>query len=66
MDTKKIDWKVVGKWFLGLAIARILCDFSTGEIDSYGVIGIPLIAVGWMYFFDKKWFLKKSKNANEE
>lgn len=58
-DMEKLDWKKVGKWFLGFAIARIIFDsFSKETIDFVGVIAIPLIAIGLMYLVDKKQLLK--------
>lgn len=62
MDMQKIDWKVVTKWLIGFALGKAMYDYFTiGKIDFYGVIFIPIIALGLIYTVDKKQLMKEEK-----
>ena len=59
---KDLNWQKVGALFIGFAVAKALYDyFSIGVIDFYGVIGIPLIALGLIYLIDKGRLMKDGK-----
>ena len=47
--------------FLAFAAAKLTYDFLAKDaIDFYGVIAIPLIAIGLIYLMDKDRFLSES------
>jgi len=60
MAKQALDYKKMGLTFLGFGAAKLIYDFlAKGAIDFYGVVGIPLIAIGLIYLVDKDRFLSK-------
>ncbi len=58
MAKQTLDYKKMGLTFLAFAAAKLLYDFLAKDaIDFYGVIAIPLIAIGLIYLLDKDRFL---------
>ena len=58
MAKKILDYKKMALTFLGFAAAKLLYDFLAKDaIDFYGVIAIPLIAIGLIYLMDKDRFM---------
>ena len=58
MAKQKLNYKKMASFFLGFAAAKLLLDYFTKEaIDFYGVLFIPLIALGLIYLIDKKRFI---------
>ena len=58
MTKQKLNYKKMASFYLGFALAKLLVDYFTKEaIDFYGVVIIPLIALGLIYLIDKKQFI---------
>lgn len=62
MSQQKIDTKKIIFLFIVFAIAKALFDYLTaGKIDVRGVIFVPIISIGLMYFVDKNRFMQKEE-----
>ncbi len=60
MSQQKVDIKKVTFMLLGFGLAKVLYDYLTaGAIDVRGVIFVPIITLGLMYFVDKDRFMIK-------
>ncbi len=60
MAKQKLDYKKMGLTFLGFGAAKLTYDFLAKDaIDFYGVVAIPLIAIGLIYLIDKNRFMSE-------
>ena len=58
MAKKTLDYKKIALTFFGFAAAKLTYDFLARDaIDFYGVVAIPLIAIGLIYLLDRGRFM---------